>query len=286
VTVTNASDRWPAARAAVRQTAHRFTALVGSCPAPARELATKTWTVSDTTTHVLSIVLLYLSLVDSDFERPAVPGIDAALERTTVDTVSTLNVLVLSHLTERDAEVLCRDLLDAVERLCRATVDIDPDRTVRWLGGASVTVAGLFAHLTNELLIHGWDIARATGRPWPMPEADAALFFHLFFIDMVRHDHGVLIDTGARQPTRRVAVAFRSAYTPEAVVVLENGRCSIAPPGSPADARITYRPARFNLMLFGRISVLSAVVRRDVVIGGPRPWLLPGFLRVVHMPNS
>ncbi|MEU4219509.1 maleylpyruvate isomerase N-terminal domain-containing protein [Actinoplanes sp. NPDC026623] len=284
--MTNAQDRWPDARAAVRQAVHRFTTLVGSCPAPTRTLATKAWSVSDTAAHVLSIALLYNSLVDPDVPLPAVPGVEAALKHTTVDTVSALNVLVLSHLTERDADVLCRELLEAVDRLHRATEHSDPDGVVRWLGGASVTIAGLLAHLTNELLIHGWDIARATGRPWPMPEADAALFFHLFFIDMVRHDHGVLIDTGVRQPARRVAVAFRSAYTPEAVVVLENGRCTIAPPGTPADARITYRPARFNLMLFGRISVFSAVVRRDVVVGGPRPWLLPGFLRVVHMPNS
>jgi uncharacterized protein (TIGR03083 family) len=284
--MTNIDDRWPAARDAVRRAAQRFTALVRSCAAPARTLATSTWTVSDSTMHVLSIALLYVSLVDTDAEPPPVPGLDAALERTNVNTVSSLNALVLRHLTERDADVLCRDLSEAVDHLLRATVHTDPDSVVRWLGGASVTVAGLLAHLTNELLIHGWDIARATGRPWPMPEADAALFFELFFLDMVRHDHGVLIDTGVRQPARPIAVAFRSAYTPRTTTVLKDGRLTVAPPGTAADALITYRPARFNLMLFGRVGVLSAVLRRDVVIGGPRPWLLPGFLRVVHMPNS
>ncbi|WP_204342858.1 maleylpyruvate isomerase family mycothiol-dependent enzyme [Micromonospora terminaliae] len=282
----NARDRWPDARAAVHHATQRFTALIRSCPAPTRAMATRAWTVSDTTAHVLSIASLYVSLVDAQADPPPVPGLDAALARTTVDTVSSLNVLVLRHLTERDAEVLCRDLSDAVDHLLRATAHADPGRVVRWLGGASVTIAGLLAHLTNELLIHGWDIARATGRPWPMPEADAALFFDLFFLDMVRHDHGVLIDTGVRQPARHIAVAFQSAYTAPTTTVLADGRLTVAPPGTAADVRITYRPARFNLMLFGRIGMLSAALRRDVVIGGPRPWLLPGFLRVVHMPNA
>ncbi|MFC8301715.1 maleylpyruvate isomerase N-terminal domain-containing protein [Micromonospora orduensis] len=282
----NAHDRWPDARAAVHQATQRFIALVKSCPTPAGTMVTKDWTVSDTAVHVLSIAVLYVSLVDADVEPPPVPGLASALERTTVDTVSSLNVLVMQHLTERDADVLCRELSDTVDHLLRASAHTDPGNVVRWLGGASVTVAGLFAHLTNELLVHGWDIARATGRPWPMPEAEAALFFDLFFLDMVRHDHGVLIDTGARQPSRPVAVAYRSAYTSETTTVLRDGRLTVAPPGTPLDARITYRPARFNLMLFGRISMLSAVLRRDVIIGGPRPWLLPGYLRVVHMPNS
>ncbi|WP_433550405.1 maleylpyruvate isomerase N-terminal domain-containing protein [Micromonospora zamorensis] len=282
----NARDRWPDARAAVHQAAQRFTALVRSCATPTRTMATKAWTVSDSTVHVLSIAMLYVSLVDPDADPVPVPGLDSALQRTNVDTVSSLNVLVLRHMTERDADVLCRDLSSAVDHLLRATAQTEPGSVVRWLGGASVTVAGLLAHLTNELFIHGWDIARATGQPWPMPEADAALFFDLFFLDMVRHDHGVLIDTGARQPAGRIAVAFRSAYTAQTTTVLEDGRLTVAPPGTAPDARITYRPARFNLMLFGRIGLLSAVLHRDVIIGGPRPWLLPGFLRVVHMPNS
>ncbi|MEU8258351.1 maleylpyruvate isomerase family mycothiol-dependent enzyme [Micromonospora inaquosa] len=282
----NARDRWPDVRVAVHQATQRFTALVRSCATPTRTMATKEWTVSDSTVHVMSIAMLYVSLVDPDANSVPVPGLDSALQRTTVDTVSSLNVLVLRHLTERDADVLCRELSAAVDHLLRATAQSDPGSTVRWLGGASVTVAGLLAHLTNELFIHGWDIARATGQPWPMPQADAALFFDLFFLDMVRHDHGVLIDTGARQPAGRIAVAFRSAYTAQTTTVLENGRLTVAPPGTAPDARITYRPARFNLMLFGRIGMLSAVLHRDVIIGGPRPWLLPGFLRVVHMPNS
>ncbi len=281
-----APHRWQQARDALHRATRQYTALVRSCPEPHRTPATTTWTVSDTTAHLASIALLYVWLVDPGADPPPVPGLDAHLRITTVDTVAALNAHVLRHLTERDADVLCDTLVDGVDHVLRATARTDPGGVVRWLGGASVTYAGLLAHLTNELLIHGWDIARATSRPWPVREADAALFFELFFVGMLRHGHGTLIDTGARRPLGRITVAFRSAYTEETAIALEDGRVTVAPPGSPVDARVTYRPARFNLMLFGRVSTLSALVRRDVVIGGPRPWRLAPFLRVVHMPNG
>jgi hypothetical protein len=55
----------------------------------------------------------------------------------------------------------------------------DPAETFSWLGGARLPLAGMFAHMGNELLIHGNDIARAVKAPWEMPPEDAALFFDL-----------------------------------------------------------------------------------------------------------
>jgi len=37
-------------------------------------------------------------------------------------------------------------------------------------------------------------------------------------------------------------------------------------------------------MLFHRISKARAVLSGKLRISGPRPWLLPGFLRVVRAP--
>jgi hypothetical protein len=37
-------------------------------------------------------------------------------------------------------------------------------------------------------------------------------------------------------------------------------------------------------MMFGRIARPRAVLSGKVRIGGPRPWLLPAFLRTVRMP--
>jgi hypothetical protein len=87
-------------------------------------------------------------------------------------------------------------------------------------------------------------------------------------------------------PRQRIAVQFRSAYTTTAALQLHRGRVEVRPPDDPYDVSLTFRPARFNLMLFGRIGALRAAAGRDVVVGGPRPWRLRAFLRVVHMPNN
>jgi hypothetical protein len=94
------------------------------------------------------------------------------------------------------------------------------------------------------------------------------------------------LNTTVRMPRGPIAVRFTSLHTPPETIVLRDGRGGLALPGAPYDVRVRFRPARFNLMLFGRVSPLRAALRRDVVVGGPRPWLLPSLLRVVHMPNN
>ena len=184
-------------------------------------------------------------------------------------------------------------LRDAGERF-RGLLTTAPDpramATADWTIADSaahvLTIALLYVELVNELLVHGWDMARAARRPWALPDEEAALYWELFFLGMLRLDYGTLLNTSLPMPRRPIAVRFRSAHTPEATVTLGDGRVFIAGDDAPYDVRVTFRPGRFNLMLFGRISTAQAALRRDVVVGGPRPWRLPAFLRVVHMPNA
>lgn len=252
----------------------------------AEQLATAEWTIAESAAHVLSIATLYVFLLEDGAEALPVPDIESILSTTNVDTVADVNAYVLQHFTERDAAVLADQLGTAVRRILDVTEHTAPETPVRWLGDALVPVAGVLAHLVNELLVHGWDIARALRTPWPMPEEHAALYWELFFLGMLRLEYGALLNTSLRMPRRPIAVQFRSQYTPTATIVLGDGKVWIAPPGHPPDVRVRFRPARFNLMLFGRIGTVHAAVRRDVVVGGPRPWLLRDFLRVVHMPNG
>ena len=46
-----------------------------------------------------------------------------------------------------------------------------------------------------------------------------------------------------------------------------------------------FDPATLNMMMFGRISKLRAVLARKIVIGGRRPWLVPAFLRTARFPS-
>ncbi|NJP33196.1 maleylpyruvate isomerase family mycothiol-dependent enzyme [Micromonospora sp. HSS6-12] len=276
-------ERWRAARTALAAQTDRFADLVRDAPPDA--MATADWSVADTLAHVHSLAWYYVCLVDREHPPLPVPGLSAQLPGTTVDTVADFNDVLLRHLTEREPQPLLDRLRADVKQLLAICEGRRPDETVPWLGGARVPLAGLCAHLVNELLIHGHDVARATGRPWPVPGADAALFLELFLAGVVRHGYGRLIDGGAPPSERRVVVEFRSAYAPPVRFLLHRGRVSFADPDARPDARIDHDPGTLNLMMFGRVSRARAVLTGRVRVSGRRPWLLPAFLRKFRTPS-
>ncbi|EME62581.1 maleylpyruvate isomerase N-terminal domain-containing protein [Amycolatopsis decaplanina] len=257
--------------------------MVARVPDP-DAMVTAEWTAAETVAHVAMIAKMYTSLV----RRDSAPVLDtrgqSQVEKTTVDTVSVLNTLVLRDFPERDIGVLVTGLLADIEEVLRVTEDADPETSLDWLGASKVPLAGVLAHLVNELHIHGWDIAKALKLPWTIPPADAALFFDLFMVGLLTRDVGHLLDTDEPPRDRRIAVAFRSAYTSPVVLVLHQGRVTVEEPGGPVDARISFDPPSLNLMLFHRVGKARSVLTRKIAVSGPRPWLLPAFLRVVRLP--
>ncbi|WP_370305914.1 maleylpyruvate isomerase N-terminal domain-containing protein [Amycolatopsis sp. WAC 01375] len=283
MTTAITADRWQAVRRAYRVTGARFAELVARVPDP-DAMVTADWTAADTVAHVAMIAKMYTSLARPDSTPFLDPRGQSQVEKTTVDTVSVLNTLVLRDFPERDIGVLVTGLLADIDEVLRVTEDADPATPLDWLGDSKVPLAGVLAHLVNELHIHGWDIAKALKLPWTMPPGDAALFFDLFMVGVLTHDTGHLLDTDEPPRERRIAVAFRSAYTSPVVLVLHRGRVTVERPGGPVDVRISFDPPTLNLMLFHRVGKARAALTRKIVVSGPRPWLLPAFLRVVRLP--
>jgi hypothetical protein len=284
-TVTD--DQWRTARAALADAAERFAGLLRDVPEPLTTMATADWSVSTTAAHVVTIAWLYRSIVTTG-EPPEeqLPGITEHILATTVDTVDDINVWVLARYTERDSTVLAGRLSEEIAQVLRATGGRDPAETVSWLGGARVPLAGLLAHMANELVLHGYDVARATGLRFAVPAQVGALFFELLVVGAVRNGQGVLLDGGPRTGAGRpIAVEFRSAYTAPVTLVVHDGVVTAHDPGGPVDARVTFDPAVLTLMVFGRVSKVRAVLRGGVRIGGPRPWRLRRFLRMLRVPD-
>lgn len=275
--------KWRAVRVAVRETGDRFADLVSACAPSA--MATADWSVADTVAHVGAIASLYVSLVQPEQFPHPFPALRDRIAATTVDTVAELNELLLRLDPERDQKALTRRLRADIDRLLAATEHRDPAATVPWLGDSRVPLAGIAAHLVNELLIHGRDIARGTRHQrWAIPPQDAALFFDLFLVEVIRCGYGRLLDDGDR-PQAHVAVEFRSRYTSPVTLSLRDGHVSIADRRSGPDVHLRFDPTTLNLMLFGRISRARAALTGKVVIWGRRPWLLPAFLRTVRLPS-
>jgi len=274
-------ERWPTARVALRETADRFVELLGS-DRGLRARAVGDWSAAETAAHVVAIGRMYESMIHG--EAVPVAGVRNGFPGATLGNLNGVNDLVLRHFTQRNPKALADQLRADVDSLLRQTEDADPTRSIAWLGGSRIPLAGLFSHLVNEMLVHGWDVARAVGSPWAIPPKDAALFSEVFVVGILRYDIGRLLDAVERPPKRRIAVEFRSAYTSTFRLVWDGRRLVADETGPDTDIRIRFDPAALNLMLFRRISRLRAVSTGKVRVGGRRPWLLPGFLRVVRMP--
>lgn len=276
-------DLWREVRIALKRTGDGFADLVSSAPDP-QAMVTEEWSVADTAAHLVSICAYYPYLL-AGVANPFPTLVDRILS-TNVDKVAELNHHVMRELTERDPRVLAERLRGHIGDILRLSESLDPGHTVTWLGSARLPATGLLAHLVNEFMIHGWDVARATGASWPMSRGDAGLFFDLFLTDLIRHGTGSLLDTGEPPHPRRIAVEFRSRHTRPAMLVLRNGTLTVEEPGPGADVRIRFDPVALNLMLFGRLSRVRAALTGKIVITGRRPWLLPAFLRKVRLPAN
>ncbi|WP_026413604.1 maleylpyruvate isomerase N-terminal domain-containing protein [Actinomadura oligospora] len=279
-----AHEKWHEIRASLQETGERFADLVSAAPDPSA-MATDAWTIADTVAHVAAISWLDAVLIDPDAPEPPVPDLLERLRAINVDGVHAFNVVVLDAFAERDAKALLDRLRECLAFMHDRTADRDPSETVSWIGGAQLPLAGLFGHMINELLLHGYDIAASLGRPWDIPSRDASYFFGEFIVGMSRNGLGHLLDGGGRPRPRPISVEFRSAYTDPVVLRLHNGVITAHAPDGAPDVRVTFDPAAFNLMMFGRLSKPRAALTRKVTVGGRRPWLLPTFLKTVRVPS-
>lgn len=276
-----ASDAWVSLRESVQRTTHHMAELVERAPDPAAR-ATKRWSVVETAVHTAGVAQLHAGMLDPG-AGPVIEGLAERLRTASVDSVGALNEVILAHVTTRDNAAVADLLRTRVDELIRLAADRDPESTVEWLGGSHPSVAGLLAHLLNELSIHGRDIARTVHARWGTPPTDAATFIDLFVLSVVRNGYGHLLDSDGPPAPGRIAVQFRPRVSQPVILVLRDGLVTLGQ--DPVDVRVTYDPVMLNLMMFGRVSKARAILSGGVVVSGRRPWLLPKFLQTVRMPS-
>jgi hypothetical protein len=277
-------ERWLAVRAAVEDIGDRFSRMIADAPDPA-VMATADWSVIETAVHVTGIAWCYTAMM-APVETPLpIEGIRDLVATTTVDNIHAgINAAMLRCYPERDPDEVVLRLRESITEVLAITADADPERLVSWLGASNLPFAGMLAHLTNELLLHGQDIARALHVPWEIPQEYAALFFELFVVEIIRNGVGNVLDDDNKVRPGRIAVEFRSAYTDPVTLVLTDGEVSVEERGRDNDVRLWFQPAAMSLVLFHRIGRPRAALTGRLRVWGRRPWLLPAFLRKVRLP--
>lgn len=188
---------------------------------------------------------------------------------------------------ERDpvalAERIEKQLADLLSRMETPVIE-----TVTWLGGVSLPASAVMCHLLEELLVHGFDLATAGRRPWPIAPSHATLA-------IVGAAAPIITAAG---PTafvnRRHAAGFRARFDirlrgqDRFVVVFEDGMTIRVGPdaddGQPVDAHVSADPAAMLLLMLNRVQPVRQVVRGKVVVWGRRPWRLARMIAAMTPP--
>lgn len=148
---------------ALRDARERFVALVASLGPQdsARPVPGLDWDVGETIAHVLTV---------------ARRGFQDRRRSATAAETSELNEQCLDETPERDprvlAELLRADLHTAIDVVFPKIPD---DLEFPFHGGQTATMTPALRVVLGELLIHGYDVARATGRPWRIEAHEARL---------------------------------------------------------------------------------------------------------------
>lgn len=276
------TERWLTVRESLQQAGDRFANLMSSVRDPGTP-AVGAWSVAETAAHVAVISSVYTTMLRTGAQAHAIPGVEDRIRGSALDEVATFNEFTLAHMTERSPAALGAQVRDAVGQLLATSDDLDPARRISWLGNAQVPVAGWYAHLLNELHLHGRDIATATGTRWAVPQRDAAMSFEMFLVAMLRGDTGLLL-SNEPMAGADAAIRFRSRYTTPVVFAVQDDRIVLDPPERTVDATLYFRPAALMQVLFNRLSKPRAALTGQIAVWGRKPWQLSTLLRAVRFP--
>ena len=232
------------------------------------------WTIADAGAHVVSMFRAFTAAVAGETAGLAelVPPVSGFHER-----LATLNAAMLASVDRSSGIELARELRTAESQFARAAAAraLSEECDAPWYGpGVTRSMQTLTALSLAETTIHGYDIARAAGRPWYIAPEVARVVVCDAFPAMVPL---LVKPEAAATTTATFAVHVRGA-APYAVS-LEGGAATVLRDiaGVQADVHLSVDPVAFMLVGYGRASQWPAIAAGKLVAWGPKPWLSLGF---------
>ncbi|MFH9725392.1 maleylpyruvate isomerase family mycothiol-dependent enzyme [Streptomyces sp. NPDC017254] len=258
-------------RAALRAVVPRLVRLLREVPDPDAPSGVPLWTVGDVGAHLAGVYLAYsLDFTDDSVEWDSLlpPGDGPLGER-----IAAVNATTIGLFSGEERARLGDFVTERSAMFLHATEGLSPGTPVAapWLGKeVTITLAAATGLMLSETLVHGLDIARGAGRPWPIGPEEASLVLGQSMPTMMP----LALDTAKAQG---VSIAFDLAIKggPRLAVVVDGGTATVtrdAPPRT-YDCRITAAPTTFLLVSFRRAPVWKAIASGRMRAGGRRPWL-------------
>ncbi len=266
------TDTMAQTRAALRDVLPSLVALVRSLP-NADTGSVGTWTVSEIAAHLSHVFR---------FDTDALAGNPVPEVTVTRAGMAEVNARLLADDAERDRNALA-DRLGALADEFDDVASRSGEGTVEWLQGVRLAPSAVACHLLEECLIHGHDLAGATGQAWPIRRDHALLAI----------EGGVLPLIAALPPTAFVNQdkAFRGRFElrlrggGRTVMVFDGGSLTFDAAGAPdIDAHLSADPAALMLVFMGRQGMVRPLLEGKLAAWGRRPWKLVSMLAAVSTP--
>jgi hypothetical protein len=223
------------------------------------------WTVAETAAHLVALLRQSAAFAsgtrDGAAERAALPPSGGIGER-----MALANARELDRLGERRIPVLRQLLESSVDEyatLIAGRRDGGPVETLF----APEDPATMTAALVGEQLVHGFDLARATGRRWTI-DPDAARLTLTGLVPFLPY----MVDAEAIRHVR-ARIEVRIVGDPRFTLVLDHGRAAVEPADGRCDCWIQAQPVPYLLTGYGRVNRWLPLLRRQIRAGGRRPWI-------------
>ncbi|WP_377268025.1 maleylpyruvate isomerase family mycothiol-dependent enzyme [Peterkaempfera sp. SMS 1(5)a] len=244
--------------------------LLRTCPdGTTRLIPGAEWTVSEAAAHLAVANELMADIADGR-ERPYGDG--------TPGSLAEANARSLADYTERDTAVLAEATAGHARDFARAAARRPAtEPVVSPLG--PMDLGTLSCYLLAHMLAHGYDIARALGRPHMVDRdrVELSMPFLLAGMPMVIDPSAAAGHHGCYAMRLRGGSRFAVTITDGTAVV------TAEPPRRP-DCTILIEPVAFFLLALGRVGLQSVMLRGKVLSWGRKPWLAPAFPALFKAP--
>ncbi len=256
------------AREALSQSARRTATLIRSIPDTGTRIPRSDWTVGEGAAHLV--------VVTGWFSEWAGGGRSLTEN---LDDLGAVNARAIAEIPERDGARLADRLLANVERFLDASAGLPADYKIAWHEGFPLSLGALVWVGVGEMVVHGYDIARAIHKPWPIDRLLACQI-----MDAAGEGWPLFVD---RKNVRGVTASYEISLRggPKQVFRFVDGRLTVEPPSSKAvDCRISADPVAFLLVGYGRASQWPQIVQGKIVAWGRKPWLGFKFRSLLRKP--
>lgn len=269
-------------RAAIARVAGQVNELIRSMTQTDVHIPDSAWTVGDAAAHLVVVFRGFTDAVEGRLEYW-----DDRYGEGNIGTWARLaegNARTLDEVAGRDdPRVLARELRCGVHAFLAATADRPPDSTIRtpWYGAERTRVLGCMMCLVlGELVLHGYDMARGLGRPWPINPDDARRIIAGVFT----HQIPLVVNP---ETTKGLHASYQIDVRggPRFIVRFNDGTATVEPAGSGSlDCHLVGDPVTMLLFGYGRIGQWGKIASGRLRAWGRKPWLGFSFKRFLLNP--